>query len=160
MTLYGPNGGVVNGQPISPFFGAQNGAATPGSPIIPLPAQVNAPQVTLLESAARGAVPRNAIVASINGVNAGAGDNMSVDEAMGSGNGAQVNLGAPVNSSSGNPATNGAISNQEFVGGIIGAVASSANGPAATNTETLTSAPISGATVAVNVSLVANGFQG
>jgi hypothetical protein len=155
MTIYGPNGGVVVGQPISPNFGAQCGASPAGGPIIELPANM-----PMLEAMSRGLLPRNAIVATINGVSAGSGDNLSVDEAMGSGNGAQVNLGAPVNNSSGNPATNGAINNQQFSGGITGPVAPSANGPAPTNTETLTSAPVSGATLAVNVGLTANGFQG
>jgi hypothetical protein len=154
VTIYGPNGGVVVGQPISPFFGAQNGASPAGGPIIQAPLGIN---VTTLEAAARGSLPRNALVTSVNGVSCGAQNGTPVDDLMGNGAGAQVNSGVAVPGNSGNPPTNGAINNQAFVEGSS-AAASLSTGPDPYDTETLTSCPVSQATLVSN--LVLSGFQG
>jgi hypothetical protein len=175
MTIYGPNGGVVVGQPISPFFGAQNGASPPGGPIIQQPTtaptagglQATGIQMPLLEAVARGIIPRNAAVASVAGVATSVGitntngDALSVDEAMGDGNGAQVNLGVAVPGTSGNPTTvaTGGVNNQIFGSGAS-LPANLAQGPTPTNSETLTSGPVPASTTTANVSLVSNSFLG
>lgn len=170
MTLYGATDPQVLGQPISPFFGAQQNVRYAGAPTIPQPPVVpgSGPQKTLLEAVARGEMPRNANIASVAGVASSVGitnangDPMSVDEGMSSGNGAQVSLGAPIPGNAGNPGTitTAGINTQEFVDGIATQQGAQVTGPAATNIESLTSAPLSGATVVGNVSLVASSFQG
>lgn len=150
MTIYGPNGGVVTGQPISPFFGAQNGASPAGGPVTTIPAGM-----PLLEAAARGVVPRNANVTSINGVSASL---TTIDDLMANGAGAQLNLGTGTPNVAGNPAGNGAINQQEFVDGTS-AASQTVNGPTPTATESLTSCPVSGATLGANVTL-AGTYQG
>lgn len=162
MTVYGATDPQVIGQPISPFFGAQNGIKYSGAPTIPLPAQVNAPQVTVLESVARGALPRNALVASVNGVNTGLDQKgaPTVDDLLANGAGNQVNIGVAVNGAFGNPSVNGAISQEVFVDGAQTLNAGLSTGPTTFNSETLTSCPVSGATVGSNVTLVAGGFGG
>ncbi len=174
MTIYGPNGGVVVGQPISPFFGAQNGANA-AAPIISQPTsapgtgmQATGVQMSLLEACSRGLMPRNANVASVAGVSAGVGisntngDSLSVDEAMSNGNGQQVNLGVavPPNAANPNSITTSSINNQIFVEGAANANGGLSTGPAPTNIEALTSAPIPASMTTANVTLVAGGFSG
>jgi hypothetical protein len=167
MTIYGPNGGVVVGQPISPFFGAQNGASPAGGPIIQSPnASPNSgPQLTLLEAVSRGMLPRNADATAVAGVSTGAQNPTPIDDLMGNGCGNQCNLGVAVAGTSLNPSAspaggggpNGA-ENQQVFGDGESASANSATGPDNCNTETLTSGPISGATHVNNLTL--SGFQG
>jgi hypothetical protein len=151
MTLFKSTDGLVCGAPISPFFGAQNGAQGAGAPIIPSPAASpnSGPQVTLLASCANGSMPRNTLVSSVNGVSTG--NPTSVDDLMANGAGNQVNSGVAVNGANGNPVQNGAINQQIFVDGVWTAGAASATGPTPTDTETLTSCPVSGATIVSNV---------
>ena len=175
MTQYAIQGPVV-GQPISPNFGAQNGAATPGNAVIQQPTtapvtggmQATGVQMSLLEACSRGIIPRNCYVASVAGVATAAGisntngDAMSVDEAMGDGNGAQVNLGVAVPGSSHTPAgvATAGVNNQEMVGGIAASASTLVAGPAAVNTETMTSGPTPASMTTANVSLVSNSFAG
>jgi hypothetical protein len=153
MTVFRSTDGLVVGQPISPFFGAQNGAQGAGAPIIPSPAASpnSGPQVTLLASCANGSMPRNTLVSSVNGVSCGLNAPTPIDDLMGNGAGAQVNGGVAVNGANGNPVQNGAINQQIFVDGVWTAGAASATGPTPTDTETLTSCPVSGATIVSNV---------
>jgi hypothetical protein len=145
MTIYGPNGGVVVGQPISPNFGAQNGASPAGGAAIALPAGMS-----MLEAMSRGILPRNAYVTSVNGASTGAGDNVSVDELMATGNGNQSMRGTPVPPS-------GGINDQQFTAGTS-AVALQVNGPTQTNTEPQPLAPVSGAILCGNIAQ--SGFGG
>lgn len=163
MTLYGATDPQVIGQPISPFFGAQQNVRYAGVPVIPQPPVVpgSGPQTTLLESVARGALPRNANASAIGGVSTGAQNPTPIDDLMGNGAGNQLNLGVSIPVDGGNPAsiTRVGINNQEFVDGIAETPAVLSTGPIPTNIETLTSAPVSGATIVGNVSLTGN-FQG
>jgi hypothetical protein len=153
MTVYGSTDGVVVGQPISPFFGAQNGVSQPAGGKVALPTNM-----TVVEAAARGTLPRNAQVSTINGVSTGLSNPVPVDDLACNGAGAQLNLGIPVAGVAGNPVSNGAIDQQQFVDGT-GAVAQSANGPTPTSVESLTSAPVTVATTGGNVGL-AGTYQG
>jgi hypothetical protein len=172
MAIYQTEG-VVIGAPVSPFFGAQNGLGK--APVVSQPTtapvaggmQATGVQMSLLEMCSRGLMPRNACVASVAGVNAAAGisntngDAMSVDEAMGDGNGAQVNLGVAVPGTSGNPTTiSTAGVNTQIFGSGTSLSANLAQGPASTNSETLTSGPTPASTTTANVVLVANSFVG
>jgi hypothetical protein len=153
MTIYGATDGKVVGQPISPFFGAQNGANA-AAPVIQAPAGIN---VTMLEAASRGSLPRNANATAVNGVSTGAQNPTPIDDLMGNGAGQQVNSGVAVPGVAGNPASNGAINQQSFVEGTSAGAATS-TGPDPYDTESLTSAPVSGATLVSNLTL--SGFQG
>jgi hypothetical protein len=165
MTVFKSTDGLVVGQPISPFFGAQNGIQGAGAPVIPSPAASpnSGPQVTALASVANGSLPMNANVTLVNGVATGAiagigGDNASVAEMLSSGNGAPSYNGVAIPGSAGNPVGNGAINNQIFVDGITTTNAALSTGPVSTDVSTLTQAPMTGATVVSNVST--SGFQG
>lgn len=173
MTVYAATDGIAVGQPINPNFGAANGVAA--APVITQPTkapiagglQATGVQMPVLEAMSRGILPRNAMVASVSGVNTAAGisntngDAMSVDEALGDGNGAQVNLGTATPNASGNGTTLLANpNNQQFEGAISDAAATLANGPTPTNTECLTSGPTPTSTTTANLSLVANSFAG
>lgn len=175
MTIYGPNGGVVVGQPISPNFGAQNGASPPGGPIISQPTsapaggmQATGVQMPLLEACSRGLMPRNAQLASLAGqaVSAGIsgsqGDGMTVDEGLSSGNGAQVNLGVaiPGNAQNPNAVTTACVNDQIFVDGVATQGGAQSTGPAATNIESFISAPTPASITTANVSLLPGVFQG
>ena len=176
MTIYGPNGGIAVGQPISPFFGAQNGASPPGGPIIQQPTQApvtggmqaTGVQMSMLEACARGIIPRNAFVASVAGVAPAVGisntngDGLSVDEAMSNGNGAQVNEGVavPPNASNPNAVTIAGVNTQIFVEGVANANDGLSTGPAPTNIESVTSAPVPASFTTANVSFVSNSFAG
>lgn len=175
MTIYGANGGVVVGQPISPYFGAQNGANA-AAPIIEQPTtaptaggmQATGVQMSLLEACSRGLIPRNAQLATISGqavsvgVSALQGDGMTLDEGLSSGNGAQVNLGVAVAPNGGNPnsVTTMGVNNQVFVEGVGTANDALATGPTPTNMESVVSAPLPGSTTTANVTLLAGVYQG
>lgn len=147
MTIYQTEGRVA-GQPISPSFGAQNGAG--GGGVVAIPAGMS-----MLEAMSRGILPRNAQVTSINGVGASL---TTIDDLMSNGAGNQLNLGTSTPNVAGNPAGNGAINQQEFVDGTS-AASQTVNGPTPTAVESLTSCPVSGATLGTNISL-AGTFQG
>jgi hypothetical protein len=176
MTIYGPNGGVVVGQPISPYFGAQNGASPAGGPAIEQPTtaptaggmQATGVQMSVLEACSRGLIPRNIQLSTISGqsvsvgVSALQGDGMTLDEAFSSGNGAQVSLGAAVAPNAGNPnsITTMGINNQVFVDGIATANDGLSTGPTPFNNESVVSAPLPGSTTTANVGLLTGVFQG
>jgi hypothetical protein len=173
MTQY-PNQGVVVGQPMSPFFGVQQGVGP--TPVIEQPTtaptaggmQATGVQMSMIEACSRGLMPRNANIASVAGVAPGVGisntngDALSVDEAMSNGNGAQVNLGVAVNPNASTPVavTTGGVNNQNFVEGIATANDAQSTGPAATNIETVTSAPMAASMTTASVGLVSNSFAG
>ncbi len=173
MTQY-VNQGPVVGQPMSPFFGAQNGLGA--TPVIQQPTtaptaggmQATGVQMSILEACSRGLIPRNANIASVAGVAASAGvsnsqgDALSVDEAISNGNGQQVNQGVAVNPNASNPVavTTGGVNNQIFVEGIANANGALSTGPVTTNTESLTSAPTPASMTTASVALVANSFAG
>lgn len=175
MTIYGPNGGVVVGQPISPFFGAQNGANA-AAPVIQQPTtapvtggmQATGVQMSLLEACSRGIVPRNAQLATIDGqsvsvgVSALQGNGVTVDAALAAGNGTNMNLGvaAPQNANNPNSVDTGAINTQLFVGGIGNVDDTLSDGPTPTNIESVVSEPLPGSTTTANVGLLAGVFQG
>lgn len=175
MTIYGPNGGVVVGQPISPFFGAQNGANA-AAPIIEQPTtapvtggmQATGVQMSILEACSRGLIPRNAQISTIAGqsvsvgISALQGDGVSFDEALSSGNGMQVNLGVAVAPNAGNPnsITTMGVNNQIFVEGVANLNDGLSTGPTPTNTESVVSAPLPGSTTTANVGLLTGVFQG
>lgn len=173
MTIY-VNGGAVVGQPMSPNFGAQNGLGA--TPVIQQPTtaptaggmQATGVQMSLLEAASRGIIPRNAQLSTIAGqsvsagISASQGDSVSLDEAFSSGNGTQVNLGVAVPPNANNNAATetAGVNNQVFVEGIGNANAGLSTGPTATNTESVVSAPLAGSTTTANVTLLAGVFQG
>jgi hypothetical protein len=173
MTQY-VNQGVVVGQPMSPFFGLQQGAGP--APVIEQPTtaptaggmQATGVQMSMLEAASRGLIPRNAQLATIAGqsvsagVSASQGDGMSVDEGLSSGNGAQTSLGVAVPPNAGNnvATTTAGINNQVFVDGIANANDTLSTGPTPFNIESIISAPLPGATTTANVTLLTGVFQG
>jgi hypothetical protein len=154
VTVFKSTDGLVVGQPISPFFGAQNGQQGAGAPVIQSPAVApnSGVQIPMGDSQARGSLPRNAYVTSVNGTNVGIGDVCSVAELAGSGNGYPSMAGSP-------PAPSGAVQDQQFTAGL-GAVAMQENGPTTTNNEPLPFAPVSQGTLVSNLSVTANGFAG
>jgi hypothetical protein len=176
MTVFKSVDGVVIGQPISPSFGAQNGVQGPAAPTIEQPTQAPVPggmqatgvQMSILEACSRGLIPRNAQLSTIAGQSVSAGisqlqgDGVSIDEALTSGNGTQVNLGVAVPPNAGNPnsVTTMGVNNQIFVEGISTANDSISTGVAPTNTESVVSAPLAGSTTTANVGLLAGAFQG
>ena len=176
MTIYGATDPPAVGQPMSPFFGAQNGAGKTTAPIIeqptiaPVPGgmQVTGVQMTILEACARGIIPRNAQMATIAGqaVSAGIsalqGDGVSFDEALSSGNGMQVNLGVPVPPNGNNPGsvTIMGVNNQQFVDGVANANDTLSTGVAPTDIESVVSAPLPGSTTTANITLLTGIFQG
>jgi len=173
MTLYVQHGPVV-GQPMSPSFGAQNGLGA--TPVIEQPTtapvaggmQATGVQMSLLEACSRGLIPRNAQLATIAGqaVSAGIsalqGDGVTLDEALSSGNGAQISLGVAVPPNAGNntAVTTMGVNNQIFVEGIANANGALSTGPAQTNTESVVSAPLAGSTTTANVGILSGVFQG
>jgi hypothetical protein len=176
VAIYSTIGTIVVGQPISPNFGAQNGAATVGPVTIQQPTTAPVPggmqatgvQMSLLEACSRGIIPRNAQLATIAGqaVSAGIsalqGDGVSVDEALSSGNGMQVNLGVavPPNASNNVATTTMGVNNQEFVEGTGNLNAGLSTGPTPTNNESVVSQPLPGSTTTANVTLLTGVFQG
>jgi hypothetical protein len=117
-----------------------------------------------MEALSRGTFTMNATVTNVGGQGAGAPSvpsnigqaNFSIGTMLSSGTGgATTSRGAAVPGQANNPNTgniNGAINQQIFEGGV----GRPDNGPATTNTSSLTEAPASAATIAGAVS----GFQG
>lgn len=176
MTIYKNTDGVVVGQPMSPFFGAQNGQQGAGAATIQQPTQApvaggmqaTGVQMTVLEACSRGIIPRNAQLSTIAGqsvsvgISALQGDGVSLDEALGSGNGMQVNLGVAVPPNAGNnvATTTMGTNNQIFVDGTANSNDGLSTGPTPVNMESVVSAPLSGATTTANVTLLSGVFQG
>ena len=175
MTLYGGStGGVVVGQPISPSFGAQNGNGP--APVIQQPTtapvaggmQATGVQMSVLEACSRGLIPRNAQLSTIAGqavavgVSALQGDGVTLDEALSSGNGVQVNLGVPVAPNANNPSsiTLAGVNSQVFVEGTANANDGLSTGPVLTNNESIISAPMAGSITTANIGLLSGVFQG
>jgi hypothetical protein len=168
MTVFKSTDGIVVGQPISPFFGAQCGANTPGPPILlpPDPALNGGPQPTILQALSTGSFPMNATVINVGGQAAGAPSvpatigqaNFSIGTLLSSGTGGATTCrGVAVPGQANNPSVanvNGALNQQVLVDGV--GIGANAKGPATTNTSALTEAPASCATIAGAVS----GFQG
>jgi hypothetical protein len=126
-----------------------------------LTAGVGGTQKTMLEMCARGELPRNSMVTAVAGVSTGAQNPTPIDDLMGNGAGAQLNLGVAVPPNALNPVAveTAGINNQIFVEGIANANGGLSTGPVPTNIETLTSCPVSGATIGANITL--NGqYQG
>jgi hypothetical protein len=173
MTQY-VNQGVVVGQPMSPFFGLQQGVGPavivqqPTTAPVAGGMQATGVQMSLLEAHSRGLIPLNANLATVSGqaVSAGAsalqGDGMSFSEGLSSGNGAQTSLGVAVAPNGGNPnsITTMGVNNQVFVDGIGSANDAQSTGPAPTNTESVVSAPTPGSTTTANVTLLTGVYQG
>lgn len=173
MTVFAITDGIAVGQPINPNFGAAQNAA---APVITQPTQApiaggmqaTGVQMPVLEAMSRGILPRNAQLATISGqaVSAGIsalqGDGVSVDEALSSGNGMQVNLGVavPPNAANPNSVTLMGVNNQVFVEGVANANDGLSTGPVTTNTESVVSAPLPGSTTTANVTLLTGIFQG
>lgn len=161
MTLYGATDPQAIGQPISPFFGAQNGRQYQGPPTIQAP-PVNAsgPQQPALEAVSRGTLPMNALVSTVQGVSVGGapgaigGDPCSVAELFASGNGNQANGGVGQAS-----VPNQQGEQQQYTVGL-GAVAMTENGPTPSNVDTLGVAPVPASQPTANIGLVASGFIG
>ena len=171
MIISNPVTGPVLGQPLQPNFGVQFAGTPPANTIVapvPLAATIGGTNKTLLEACARGELPRNAQLASISGVAVSAGisqsqgDSMSVDEGLSSGNGSQVSLGVAVapNAATQNSITTMGLNDQIFVEGIANANGALSTGPAATNTESVVSAPTPGSTLTANVTLLTGAFSG
>jgi hypothetical protein len=176
MTVYKNTDGIVVGQPMSPFFGAQNGQQGPVASVIEQPTtapvaggmQATGVQMSLLEACSRGLIPRNAQLATVAGqavsagISASQGDGMSVDEGLSSGNGAQTSLGVAVAPNAGNniATTTAGINNQVFVDGIASANDTLSTGPVPTDNESVVSAPTPGSTTTANVTLLTGVFQG
>jgi hypothetical protein len=173
MTQY-VNQGVVVGQPMSPFFGLQQGVGP--APVIEQPTtaptaggmQATGVQMSMLEAASRGLIPRNAYLATVAGqpvsagISASQGDSLTLDEAFAGGNGAEVCLGAPVAPNAGNTSvvTLSTLSSQAFVDGIAGVGDAISTGPAPTNIESVVSAPLAHSTTTASVTLVAGAYSG
>jgi hypothetical protein len=176
MTIYGQTDGLVVGQPLNPNFGAANGAQSPSAGLIQQPTtapvaggmQATGVQMSALEACSRGIIPRNANIATIAGqavsagISASQGDSLSFDEAFGSGNGAQICLGVPVAPNAGNTSvvTLSTLSSQIFVDGILGVGDALSTGPAATDIESVISAPMSHSTTTANITLVSGAYAG
>jgi hypothetical protein len=176
MTVFKSTDGVAVGQPMSPFFGAQNGAQGAGAPTIQQPTtapvaggmQATGVQMSLLEACSRGIIPRNQQLSTIagqsvsGGISALQGDGVSLDEAFASGNGAQVNLGVAVAPNAGNnvAVTTMGVNNQIFVEGTATANDTLSTGPTPTNNESVVSVPLAHSTTTANVGLLSGVFQG
>jgi hypothetical protein len=157
MTVFKSTDGLAIGQPMSPFFGAQNGASGAGAPVIQLPTGM-----PLLVAASLGLVPANALVNTVNGISVGGtvstngigADPCSVMELLSSGNGNQANGGvsqAPI------PLQGG--ENQQYTVGQS-AVTMSANGPTPVNVDTLGLSAVAAGIPSNSVGLVSSGFSG
>lgn len=145
-TIANPVTGPVLGQPISPSFGQQfAGTQAVGAPITQLPTGT-----PLLVQVSTGAVPMNQLVNTINGVSTGGnpvtGDPCTIAQALSNGNGAETARGVSV-------AANGAASQQIFVDNITDRAAVLSNGPAPTDTSSLTECPVAASTLCQNVAL-------
>ena len=173
MTIYVQQGPAV-GQPMSPFFGAQNGLGA--TPVIQQPTtaptaggmQATGVQMSVLEACSRGLIPRNASISTVSGVSVSAGisnsqgDGMSIDEGLASGNGAQTSLGVAVAPNAANPnsITTMGVNSQVFVDGVATANDGLSTGPTPFNVESVTSAPTPASTTTANVGLLAGAYAG
>ena len=173
ITIY-VNGGPVIGAPMSPYFGAQCGLGA--TPLTQQPTtapvagamQATGVQMPLLEAMSRGIIPRNQQIATIAGqavsagISASQGDGVTLDEAMSSGNGVQVNLGVAVPPNAGNTATvtTAGVNNQFFVEGTATANDALSTGPTPTNLESVVSAPLPGSTTTAGFTLLSGVYQG
>jgi hypothetical protein len=164
MTLFKSTDGLVVGQPISPFFGAQNGVQGAGAPVIqsPVASPNSGVQQPALAAVATGSLPANALVSTVNGVSVGGAvtgpgigaDPCSVMELFSSGNGNQANGGV------GQGAINAQqVENQQYAVGET-AVAMTENGPTPVNVDTLGVAPVPAGVPTNSIALVASGFIG
>jgi hypothetical protein len=176
MTVFKSTDGVVVGQPMSPSFGAQNGVQGAAAPVIQQPTtaptaggmQATGVQMSVLEACSRGIIPRNAQLSTIAGqsvsagISASQGDSMTLDEALSSGNGAQVSLGVavPPNANNNVATTTAGVNNQAFVDGIANANDGLSTGPTPFNNESVVSAPTPGSTTTANVTLLAGVYSG
>lgn len=153
MTLFKSTDGVVAGQPMSPSFGAQNGAQGAGAVGVQLPAGM-----PLLVAASLGLIPANCLVNTVNSVSPGGNpavigsDPCSVMQLLSDGNGSETARGAST-------APNGAINQQIFSDGF-GGPAQVGNGSIPKNTSALTECPVSGATLCQTVALFSGQFEG
>jgi len=167
MTVYKNTDGVVVGQPMSPFFGAQNGQQGPGAITVQQPTtaptaggmQATGVQMSMLEQCSRGIIPRNANLATVAGQAVSAGVSQSQGDGLSI---AEVCLGAPVAPNAGNTSvvTLSTLSQQAFVDGIAGVGDALSTGPAATNVESVVSAPMAHTTTTANVTLLAGVYAG
>lgn len=148
MTIFSnPVTGPVLGQPISPNFALQYAGGAPANVLVSIP-----PAMTQLEAASRGIVPVNINVSAINGISTGSNDPCSMLELLSNGNGSPALRGAPLPPS-------GGINDQQFVAGTAASTLQ-VNGPTQTNTEPQTSAPVSGAVLGANITILAGSFNG
>jgi hypothetical protein len=164
VTVFKSTDGLVVGQPISPSFGAQNGAQGAGAPVIQSPpvSPASGPQISALEQAGKGSLPVNALVSTVNGVSVGGvvtgpgigADPCSVMELISSGNGNQANGGVGQGPIPGQPSEN-----QQYLNGE-GAPTMLANGPTPVNVDTLGVAPVPAGTPMNQIGLVSSGFLG
>jgi len=153
MTIYSSNvQPLAAGQQISGDFGKQSSGSAPANPIITAP-----PAMPLIEAMSRGVLPRNSLITAVSGVSTGAQNPTPIADLCSNGAGNQMNLGVAIAGVAGNPVSNGANDNQQFVDGTS-AIAQTSNGPTPTGTETLTSAPVSVNTSAGNVTF--SGYAG
>lgn len=164
MTLFKATDGIVVGQPMSPFFGAQNGIQGAGAPVIqsPVVSPASGPQVSTLASTSNGTMPTNALVSTVNGISVGGtvtvpgigADPCSVMELLSSGNGNQANGGVGQGAIPGQPSEN-----QQYTVGQS-AVTMTENGPTPVNVDTLGVAPVPAGIPTNAIVLVASGFSG
>jgi hypothetical protein len=130
---------------------------------IALPANLNGSNSnnpSVLEALSKAALPRNQNISSVNGVSTGAQNPTPIADMCSNGCGNQVNAGVAIEGTNGNPVSNGANDQQVFVDGVWTANAGLSTGPTPSNTETLTSCPVSVNTTCGNLGLTANSFAG
>jgi hypothetical protein len=164
MTLFKSTDGYVCGQPISPNFGAANGASPAGAVVIQSPnsSPNSGVQQPTLEAVGRGSMPANALVSTVAGVSTGGSvtapgigaDPCSVVELLSSGNGNQANGGV------GQPSINAEQAEQQQYAVGETAVAMTQNGPTPVNVDTLGVAPVPAGIPTNQIGLVASGFLG
>jgi hypothetical protein len=166
MTAFKSTDGIVIGQPMSPFFGAQNGIQGAGGPMISQPTtapvaggmQATGVQMSTLEQMSRGLIPLNALVNTVNGVSVGGAVNVigsdpsTVAQTFSNGNGQETCRGVSVG-------PNGAVNQQIMVDGYS-YPAQLSTGATAKNTSSLVEAPAAASTTTANVALIANQFGG
>jgi hypothetical protein len=154
MTVFKSTDGLVVGQPISPFFGAQNGVQGAGAPVIQSPnASPNSGvQQPVVAAVATGSMPSNASVSTVNGVSVGPSDPCSINELQTNGNGVTAMHGSPAPPS-------GGVNDQQFAAGTT-APTFIENGPTTTNNEPQPLGPVSGAVLTSNIGLQAGVFLG
>lgn len=168
MTVFKSTDGLVVGQPISPFFGAQNGVQGAGAPVIQSPnASPNSGvQQPIHAAISTGSMPQNAMINTVNGVSPGGNpavigsDPASVAQQISNGNGSDTERGVAIPGSSGNPANMGTVNNQRFVDGNGPGAADLQTGSTNTNISSATEAPTPSSMLTNNVVLFPQQFQG